>query len=318
MVNLGAAGDIAAFVRVAAECGLTVERDVSLASFTTYKLGGPAGALLTLDTRDELLTALRVAAENGVCPSLVVGNGSNLLVGDGGVPGLVVHLRGDFAVLDFLPVSAVEPGVAVVRAGASVLLPVLTRQCAARGLVGLEWCVGIPGTVGGAVVMNAGGHGSQTADWLVAAEIADFATGSVGWRPAADLGFAYRHSNLTPSELVVAAEYRVTDGDAESALAELANIVRWRRENQPGGANAGSVFTNPVGDSAGRLIESCGLKGVRVGGAVVSPKHANFIQAEPGATAKDVVELIELVRERVARERGVSLVPEVRCVGIFD
>jgi UDP-N-acetylmuramate dehydrogenase len=110
----------------------------------------------------------------------------------------------------------------------------------------------------------------------------------------------------------------VTDGDAESALGELANIVRWRRENQPGGANAGSVFTNPVGDSAGRLIESCGLKGVRVGGAVVSPKHANFIQAEPGATAKDVVELIELVRERVARERGVSLVPEVRCVGIFD
>jgi UDP-N-acetylmuramate dehydrogenase len=205
-----------------------------------------------------------------------------------------------------------------VAAGAAIPLPVLARRSAAAGRTGLEFYVGIPGSVGGAVRMNAGGHGRETADVLVSAEVADLAgSGVTAERHLGALGFGYRHSALGPTEIVTGATFRVSAGEVATAEAEVAGIVRWRREHQPGGSNAGSVFANPPGDSAGRIIDSLGLKGLRVGGAVVSPKHANFFQAEPGATADDVRLLVLEVRRRVLAETGVALTPELRMVG-FD
>ena len=192
----------------------------------------------------------------------------------------------------------------------------LARRAAAAGVGGLEFFVGIPGSVGGAVRMNAGGHGRETADVLVRARVVDLAGGAdeeSRGRPALALG--YRCSALGATEVVTGAELRVEPTPPAESEAMLDEIVRWRREHQPGGANAGSVFANPPGDSAGRLIDAAGLKGLRVGGAVVSPKHANFFQAEPGATADDVFRLVTEVRRRVHDASGVLLEPELRMVG---
>jgi len=139
--------------------------------------------------------------------------------------------------------------------------------------------VGVPGSVGGGVRMNAGGHGAETSELLLAARVVDLGTGEDRWRPPAELELSYRHSAVRPSDLVLHARYALEAGDAEESSRQIADIVRWRRQNQPGGQNAGSVFTNPPGDSAGRIIEQVGLKGYRIGTAMVSDKHANFIQA---------------------------------------
>jgi UDP-N-acetylmuramate dehydrogenase len=176
--------------------------------------------------------------------------------------------------------------------------------------------VGIPGSVGGAVRMNAGGHGRETADVLLSAEVVDLAAGGPpSLRPVGGLAFGYRRSALTATELVIGASFRVTAGAVDECEDVVADIVRWRREHQPGGANAGSVFSNPPGDSAGRMIDATGLKGLRVGGAVVSEKHANFFQAEAGATADDVRRLVIEVQRRVLDATGVQLTPELRMVG---
>ncbi len=246
-------------------------------------------------------------------PLLLVGRGSNLLVADAGFEGLGVVLSGEFEAIDL------AAGPDLVRAGAAVPLPVLARRTAAAGLSGLEFFVGIPGSVGGAVRMNAGGHGRETADVVVEAEIVDLAgDGTASCRAAGDLGFGYRRAALTATELVSGATFRVGAGSAADSEAEVAEIVRWRREHQPGGSNAGSVFANPPGDAAGRLIDSLGLKGLRVGGAVVSPKHANFFQAEAGATADDVRGLVLEVQRRVLDATGTELVPELRMIGFDD
>jgi UDP-N-acetylmuramate dehydrogenase len=167
--------------------------------------------------------------------------------------------------------------------------------------------------------MNAGGHGRDTAEVLDRAWIVDLETAESAHdlqaRSAAQLDLGYRHSSLQPLDVVTAADFAVSVDDPATCESRLGEIVRWRREHQPGGANAGSVFRNPPGDSAGRLIESAGLKGLRIGGAVVSEKHANFFQAEPGATAADVRALIAEVQRRVADATGVELVPELHVVG---
>jgi UDP-N-acetylmuramate dehydrogenase len=293
--------------RLAAVLPGRVERDVALSALTTYGLGGPAAVLVRPGTAAEL-EALAGAMPVGV-PVLIVGRGSNLLVADHGFAGVAVLLEGELA-------SLTDAGPGRVLAGAGLRLPVLARQTAAAGQGGLEFYVGIPGTVGGAVRMNAGGHGRDTAAVLIRAWTVDLAGDPrLAERPAAELGFGYRQSVIRPTEVVVTAEFAVTAKDPARAKAEVDEIVRWRRENQPGGANAGSVFTNPPGDSAGRLIEACGLKGLRVGSAFVSPRHANFFQADPGARAADVVALILAVQARVEEETGVRLVPEIRCVG---
>jgi UDP-N-acetylmuramate dehydrogenase len=244
-------------------------------------------------------------------PLLIVGRGSNLLVADGGFRGLALVLEGEF--------EEITPGEGTVRAGGAVGLPVLARQTAAAGRAGLEFYVGIPGTVGGAVRMNAGGHGQETREVLISARVADLLGDGLGVdRAVDDLALGYRTSAIGPTDVVVGATFGVTADDPAACEARIADVVRWRREHQPGGANAGSVFRNPPGDSAGGLIDRCGLKDLRVGGAVVSSKHANFIQAEPGATAADVRALVREVQRRVLEATGVELQPELHLVGFDD
>jgi UDP-N-acetylmuramate dehydrogenase len=205
--------------------------------------------------------------------------------------------------------------------GAAAYLPVLARQTAAAGLTGLEWAVGVPGSVGGSVRMNAGGHGADVRASLMACRWVDLATGAVEERSLADLSFGYRRSAVSCHHVVIDADFRLHSGDREASEATIREIVRWRREHQPGGQNAGSVFTNPPGDppanSAGWLVEAAGLKGWRFGGAMVSDKHANFIQADPGGSADDVLALMIEVQRRVQERCGVRLTAEVRLVG-FD
>ncbi|HWD52541.1 MAG TPA: UDP-N-acetylmuramate dehydrogenase [Acidimicrobiales bacterium] len=288
--------------------GSRARRDAPLGARTTYRVGGTA-ALLVEPVDEEELEAVARALDGSSVPVLVLGRGSNLLVADRGFAGLVVALGDGFEAIDIQGRQ--------VRAGAAVSLPVLARRTAAAGLSGLEWAVGVPGSVGGAVCMNAGGHGSDTAGSLVGYRRVDLRTATVADAPADRLQMAYRHTSLAASEVVVAARFRLVDGDPERGAAAIAAIVRWRRANQPGGSNAGSVFTNPAEDSAGRLVEAAGLKGFRLGSAQVSEKHANFIQADEDGSADDVAALIAHVQATVAAKTGVDLRTEVRMVG-FD
>ncbi len=288
--------------------GPLAAHDVSLAPFCTYKVGGPA-ALFVEATSVADLEVVRDAVEQSGCPTLVVGKGSNLLVADGGFAGIAIHLSGAFEEIE------IDVEAATVVAGASALLPVVARKTAAAGLTGFEWAVGVPGSVGGAVRMNAGGHGSDMAAGLTRASVFDLVAGGPDDWPLERLDFGYRRSSLEPTHVVLFAELRLAPGDAERAKQDISEIVRWRRENQPGGQNAGSVFTNPPGDSAGRIIDELGLKGFRVGTAEISTKHANFIQADPDGSADDVFALIREVRLRVATAIGVELEVENRLIG---
>jgi UDP-N-acetylmuramate dehydrogenase len=300
--------------RLRADLGERVERDVPFSRLTTYGLGGPAAVLVRAQHEGDLAAVAR-ALPPGV-PFLCVGRGSNLLVADEGFAGVAILLDGALADLEIPEPHGPQP---VIQAGGGVKLPVLARQAAAAGWGGVEFFAGIPGSVGGAVRMNAGGHGKETVEVLRRAWIVDLGAGgdaSVEERPVAALDLTYRHSNLGPSHVVVRAEFAVTARAAEECKAEIDEVVRWRRANQPGGNNAGSVFTNPPGDSAGRLIDACGLKGFRVGTAWVSERHANFFQAEPDGQgrAADVVDLVLEIQRRVEVETGVHLVPELRRV----
>ena len=296
--------------RLADRLGAAAVRDVALGPFTTYRVGGPAGLFVEVEDEATLrLVADALAGEDEAVPTLVVGKGSNLLVADAGFPGLALRLGGTFAEVHLDDLSVI--------AGGATALPVLARQTAAAGLTGLEWAVGVPGSVGGGVRMNAGGHGSDLAATLTEVRLLDLRTGEDGSVPAAALALGYRHSSVAAHQVVCSARFHLARGDAEVATAEIAEIVRWRRDNQPGGPNAGSVFTNPEGDSAGRLIEAAGGKGRRHGTAEVSTKHANFIQADPGGRAGDVRALMDEVRDLVRAETGVELVAETRLVG-FD
>jgi UDP-N-acetylmuramate dehydrogenase len=312
----GAAALAAAGGRLAEELGESVEFDAPLAALTTYRVGGRAAVLV----RPRDLAALRIVGavlSDSVAPVpvLVLGKGSNVLVADSGFPGVVVStldLPGDITV-DRRP----SP---VVTAGAGVSLPVLARRTAALGLTGLEWAVGVPGSVGGAVRMNAGGHGSDIAAALLDVDVVDLRTGDLTTRLAARIGLRFRGSDLTDTELVVSARFALADGDVATSEAEIDEIVRWRRENQPGGRNAGSVFVNPVPGqvAAAQLIDGLGLRGLRIGTAEVSKKHANFIQADDAGTAGDVRAVMEEVRRRVHQDTGVLLRSEVRLIGFPD
>lgn len=288
--------------------GDRAHRDAPLGARTTCRVGGRAALLLQARDEADLLLARRAVAAGGV-DVLVVGKGSNLLVADAGFAGLVVVVGEGLDGID------VDSRAGRVRAGAGAALPVLARRAGAAGLRGLEWAVGVPGSVGGAVRMNAGGHGSDLAATLVRYRFVDLAGGEDGEFRAERLGLGYRRSTVARSHAVVWAELALEPGDPTAAEAEMAEIVRWRRANQPGGQNAGSVFTNPPGDSAGRLVDRAGLKGLRLGSATVSEKHANFVQADPGGSADDVLALIREVQRRVEDETGVRLEPELRLVG---
>lgn len=283
-----------------------------VSQLTTYRVGGVAAFHFTAETMSDLESAARVRRETGV-PLLVLGRGSNLLVADDGFDGLVVQLG---AMASDIVIGS-EDEECRVDAGSAVALPVLARRTAAAGLRGFEWAVGVPGTVGGAVRMNAGGHGSDMAQSLRSVSIFDLDSGGVVERRVESLGLGFRHSILTDAEVVLRAVLELEMGDSGQAMTEIDDIVKWRRENQPGGQNAGSVFVNPVPHqlSAGQLIDECGLRGLRVGSAQISTKHANFIQADPDGRASDVVALMLDVQRIVEDRTGRRLRSEIRLVG---
>jgi UDP-N-acetylmuramate dehydrogenase len=283
-----------------------VERDAWLGSSTTYRVGGRVAARVVADSVADLAAIGRIVATTGA-PVVVVGRGSNLLVADRGYEGIVV-VGGE-------GLAHVSIDGTVVRAGGAALLPVVARRTAAAGLTGFEWAVGVPGTIGGGVRMNAGGHGSDMAASLTRVLVVDLRTGEYEWMSVAALELGFRHSVLTSAQIVAEAELTLDRGDAAGAEAMIAEIVRWRRENQPGGANAGSVFRNPRPDSAGRLLDEVGVKGWRVGGAQISEKHANFIQVDEGGSASDVAELMIRTRRTVLERTGVDLRAETHFLG---
>jgi UDP-N-acetylmuramate dehydrogenase len=290
--------------------GALATRDAPLGARTTYRVGGTA-ALLVVAQEIADLRRVRTAVMETNIDVLMIGKGSNMLVADAGFGGIAVTLEGALAEI------AIDADNATVTVGGGRSLPEMARRAAAAGIGGLEWAVGIPGSVGGAVRMNAGGHGSDIAAHLQRYSFVDLRGGPDGERTLADLEPSYRHTSVRSAHVVTEATlagHRAAPGDAEAKISE---IVRWRRENQPGGQNAGSIFTNPDGDSAGRIIDACGLKGLRVGSAEVSPKHANFIQADPDGSADDVYALIREVQRRVRDETGIELRTEVRMIG-FD
>jgi UDP-N-acetylmuramate dehydrogenase len=295
------------------------ELDAPIGPMTTYRVGGPAALLVRVETIEDL-RRVGDAIRGSELPVLVIGRGSNLLVADRGFDGIAIVL-GDLA--GSVDVSEESGGrrdePCDVVAGGAVSLPVLARRTVSAGLTGFEWAVGVPGSVGGAVRMNAGGHGSDIAACLVEVRVFDLRTGHDGGVPASEIGLRFRGSDLRDHHVVVNARLRLRVGDRETSEAELAEIVHWRRENQPGGQNAGSVFVNPVPGAvaAGELVDQLGLRGLRLGTAEVSPKHANFIQADEGGSADDVHALMRLVRERVHDATGVLLRSEIRLVG-FD
>ena len=291
--------------------GPSLRRDYGLAPHTTYRVGGPARLFVTVNDRAELDTLSSIvsasAAATGPTPVLVVGRGSNLLVADRGFDGLAVALGSGLA--------GFEIDGTTVTASGGALLPVLARASADAGLTGFEWAVGVPGTVGGGVRMNAGGHGSDMSESLVDAVVVDLHRGGATVHAATDLHLGYRSSSIASHQVVTSIKLQLTFGDRSAGRRELAEIVQWRRANQPGGRNAGSVFTNPEHAAAGALIESAGAKGLRIGSAEVSSKHANFIQSDEGGRAADIVEVMREVRRRVRADHGVELAMETHLVG---
>lgn len=286
----------------------TVLVDEPLAAHTTIKVGGPAAALVRAETAADLAGVAGVCAELDA-PYLILGRGSNVLVADKGWTGVVVTLGRGF--------RGVEVHGSSVVAGGGEPMPTLAATVADRGLAGLVFGVAIPGTLGGAVRMNAGAHGGELADVLAWADIARLAAGARIERVvAADLGLRYRRSDLPEDAVVVRAGLELRRADPETMRQEMVEMKAWRRAHQPiNSPSCGSVFVNPPGSSAGRLIEASGMKGFRIGGAQVSQVHANFITVRPGATAADVRAVLEAVRAAVAERQGVALHTEVQLIG---
>lgn len=292
--------------------------DEPLGPHTTLKVGGPAAALVRAETPQDVAAVADVCRQQDVA-WLILGRGSNMLVADAGWPGVAVTLGRGFRgveVDDAAAAAGVGERVEVLAGGAEPM-PILAGRVADVGLGGLEFGVAIPGSLGGAVRMNAGAHGREMRDVLVAAEVARLdAGGALETISAADLTMRYRHTDLPADALVVRARLALRRAESGELADAMAEMRRWRREHQPINVpSCGSVFRNPEGDSAGRLIEAAGMKGHRVGGAEVSHVHANFITVSPGARAADVHAVITDVAEAVARTHGVQLQTEVVLVG---
>lgn len=294
--------------RLAADRGIVLERDVSLAPLTTLRVGGPADRLATARTVDDLLAALGVAGDAGLAAG-VLGKGSDIVVSDRGIRGLVVRNRADDIRIDGM----------VVRAESGASMAALVKRCTAAGLTGLEFGISIPGSMGGAVWANAGAHGGEMKDIVVSVE---------AWSDAGPLtipiegcAFEYRSSifKVRGDLTVLAATIHLSRGEPAEISERVAGYQAHRRATQPvADQNAGSVFRNPPGDHAGRLIDAAGLKGIRVGSAAVSTLHANFIVVDRGGRADDVRRLGDHVRTVVADRSGVELEYEIEFVGDWD
>lgn len=303
--------DWSAFLASAQSIGVEVERNRSMANNTTYGVGGTATAVVTVASRRDLQEVADLVAAHPEIPVAIVGRGSNLLIADSGFDGVVVLMSyaADENDIELVGEDIVAPG--------ALPMPILARRSVALNRTGLEWCVGIPGSVGGAVRMNAGGHGAEIVESLVSAEVVSLKSGRWATVENNDLGFHFRGSALASHHVVVSA--RLSTAVRSDSSPQLDEVVTWRRQNQPGGRNAGSVFVNPAqGDgSAGALIDSCGLRDFSIGGARVSDKHANFIQASEGARAADIVAVMRHVQSVVEQEKGIRLRSEVCLLG-FD
>ncbi|HWQ46303.1 MAG TPA: UDP-N-acetylmuramate dehydrogenase [Longilinea sp.] len=290
--------------------GSRVQENVRLANYTTAHVGGPADGFLVVNDAQELEKAVRIVWDNHI-PYAILGSGSNVLISDQGLRGLVIHNRAHT-----IKVHAVD-GEPYVWAESGANFGLIARQIALRGLSGLEWAATIPGSVGGAVYGNAGAHGSDTASNLILAEILHLMNGKVKWTPE-QLGYGYRTSILkrekTPA-VILTAEFRLTPSTPEAVKEKMDEFNTRRRNTQPPGASMGSMFKNPPGDHAGRLIEDAGLKGTRIGGVEISSMHANFFVNHADATAQDIYNLIDLARKKVAEKSGVELELEIELLG---
>ena len=285
-----------------------VVENFNIGQLTTYRTVGKCSLYVEANNETELLFVSSVIQKTGIKVALI-GNGSNLLIADSGFDGLVISLGREF--------EEIEIRENFVEIGAAVQLPVLARKTVSVGLTGFEWAVGVPGTIGGAVKMNAGGHGSDMNESIKSAEIINLLSGQKSLLTLNKLDFGYRSSSIKTHEIVVRATLDLQEGVKSVSEEKIKEIVRWRLENQPGGQNAGSVFTNPENQSAGQLIEETGSKGLRIGTAEISEKHANFIQVDPEGNAADVYALMKEVRRRVFEEFGIELQTETKLVG-FD
>ncbi|HEY1268269.1 MAG TPA: UDP-N-acetylmuramate dehydrogenase [Candidatus Binatia bacterium] len=290
--------------------GLKVKQNEPLARYTTMKIGGPADYFLEVDARPALAQALKVLSEHRV-PFCLLGKGSNVLVSDRGVRGAVIRLGEDFKRAAWRE----EAGRAFVEVGAAHAMTQLVREAARRGFGGLEFGEGIPGSVGGALYMNAGAYGSEMEKIVERVEGATPAGDAVAF--ARDqMTFGYRDSNLPPGTIVTAVTMRLEKQDAAEVSTRVRDLVARRKSSQPAGfPNSGSMFRNPPGDFAGRLIEAAGWKGRRIGQAQISERHGNFIVNHGGATAADVKALMDGARTEVKNKFGLELVPEVRFLG---
>ena len=280
-----------------------------MARHTTYRIGGPAALFIECATVADLATTTSVLAEEAV-DWRVLGKGSNVLVSDEGYDGAVIVLGRDFKR------HALDEE--CLRTGAGVILAAIVRDAFSEGRTGLEFAVGIPGTVGGALAMNAGSRDEWIGAIVESVTLFVPGTGLVGVR-GPEVSWGYRTSGLQSRGIIVEAVLRATPGDLDQIRRTMEASLRRRKRNQPLGVpSAGSVFVNPDGDSAGRLIEAAGLKGTRIGGAEVSDVHANFIVNAGGASSADVLELVRLVRDTVKEAYGIELSPEVRFLGSFN
>ena len=286
---------------------------ISLARYTSFRIGGPADALVQVDTVEALQHVCALAAEHAI-PLFILGGGSNLLIRDGGIRGIVVAMRGTFRTHRVQPCPT-SPETALVYAGAGCPFSRLAMQLAQQGWSGLEFAYGIPGTLGGAMVMNAGTYLGDVRQVLVAARML-LRDGQVCELPVQDLGLRYRGSSYPAGAMLMQATLRLQQGDRETMVATMHESHKRRQSTQPLWLpNAGSIFKNPPETAAARLIDELGLKGTRIGGAMISPVHANFVVNVDHATAADVEALVALTQARVQTSYGITLEPEVRFVG---
>lgn len=278
-----------------------------LAKYTTWKIGGPADVLIVPETKEQLAELAAILHTHDI-PWIQLGRGSNMLISDKGIRGAVIKLGQGFD-------EVVFDG-DLVTAGGSMSFVKLSVLAGKEGLTGLEFAGGIPGSVGGAVYMNAGAHGSDVSRIFKSADIV-LESGELVHFAAEDMEFDYRHSVLHDRKgIVIQSMFQLQHGDRKEISAAMASYKDRRRRTQPlQSATAGSVFRNPPGDHAARLIEAAGLKGLRIGGAEISLQHANFIENTGQATAEDVLALMKKVQETIAEKHGITLVPEVYVMG---
>jgi UDP-N-acetylmuramate dehydrogenase len=299
--------------KLRARFGSVLQENVQMANFTTMKVGGPADALLIAHSADKLAEYISVLWEMDT-PATVLGGGSNLLVSDKGIRGIVVinHAHNIKINTHTMPIT--------VWAESGALMSNVGRLLIMRGLAGMEWAATIPGTVGGAVYGNAGAFGKETCRCLIKADVLHKTSGRADWT-CDQLEYTYRASKFKrdmEEAIILSALFEVTTGDPQEIKANVESYRQRRLRTQPPGPSMGSVFRNPPEDKAGRLIEAAGVKGTKIGGAIISPKHANFIINEGGAKAQDILDLLVLARESVEKKFNITLIPEIELVGDWE